>query len=300
MRVASNIIKSAKAHYSKKPVFITPPSFKNLIDDEVEEEIYSGPSIEEIEKEITDKKNSAGEELRQLRKEAEEEAKRIIELAEVGAFQRIKDGNEKYKAELENARRQSEDIIKDARSRAEEIIKEAEARKNDIQQAAHKEGFDKGFEEAYEKGHEELDRIKGRLEKILGETINKRNEIIESSEKQLINISIAVAKKVVKAITESDQAVILRNVTEALRKVKGRAQVTIRVNINDLELTTRHKDDFYRMLDNIENVNVLEDPNIEQGGCIIETDFGDIDARIATQMNEIETAIKNIQPIKGF
>ncbi|OHD64095.1 MAG: hypothetical protein A2096_03045 [Spirochaetes bacterium GWF1_41_5] len=298
--MASNIIKSAKAHYSKKPVFITPPSFKNLIDDEVEEEIYSGPSIEEIEKEITDKKNSAGEELRQLRKEAEEEAKRIIELAEVGAFQRIKDGNEKYKAELENARRQSEDIIKDARSRAEEIIKEAEARKNDIQQAAHKEGFDKGFEEAYEKGHEELDRIKGRLEKILGETINKRNEIIESSEKQLINISIAVAKKVVKAITESDQAVILRNVTEALRKVKGRAQVTIRVNINDLELTTRHKDDFYRMLDNIENVNVLEDPNIEQGGCIIETDFGDIDARIATQMNEIETAIKNIQPIKGF
>ena len=290
--MASNIIKSAKAHYSKKPVFITPPSFKNLIDDEVEEEIYSGPSIEEIEKEITDKKNSAGEELRQLRKEAEEEAKRIIELAEVGAFQRIKDGNEKYKAELENARRQSEDIIKDARSRAEEIIKEAEARKNDIQQAAHKEGFDKGFEEAYEKGHEELDRIKGRLEKILGETINKRNEIIESSEKQLINISIAVAKKVVKAITESDQAVILRNVTEALRKVKGRAQVTIRVNINDLELTTRHKDDFYRMLDNIENVNVLEDPNIEQGGCIIETDFGDIDARIATQMNEIETAIK--------
>ncbi len=58
------------------------------------------------------------------------------------------------------------------------------------------------------------------------------------------------------------------------------------------------KDDFYRMLDNIENVNVLEDPNIEKGGCIIETDFGDIDARISAQLDEIETAIKNIQPIK--
>ncbi|MBL8992773.1 MAG: flagellar assembly protein FliH, partial [Spirochaetia bacterium] len=50
----------------------------------------------------------------------------------------------------------------------------------------------------------------------------------------------------VKAITESDQAVILRNVSEALRKIKGRAQVTIRVNMSDMEITTRHKDDFYR------------------------------------------------------
>ena len=73
--------------------------------------------------------------------------------------------------------------------------------------------------------------------------------------------------------------------------------MTVRVNIADLEITSRHKDDFYRMLDNIENVSVLEDPNIEKGGCIIETDFGDVDARISSQLDEIETTIKNIQPI---
>ena len=54
------------------------------------------------------------------------------------------------------------------------------------------------------------------------------------------------------------------------------------------------------MLDKIEGVTVLEDPNVDVGGCMIETDFGDIDARINTQLNEIETAIKEVEPIKGF
>ena len=67
-----------------------------------------------------------------------------------------------------------------------------------------------------------------------------------------------------------------------------------------MEVSARHKDEFYQMLDKIEGVTVLEDPNVDIGGCMIETDFGDIDARINTQLNEIETAIKEVEPIKGF
>ncbi|MFC1503877.1 flagellar assembly protein FliH [Spirochaetota bacterium] len=294
------LIKADNTNVKKEKIFIEPPTFKQLEEIEAVEEVYDGPSIEEVEQEISEKKQRANEEALLMKREAEEEAKRIIDLAESGAFQRIKEGNQKHKEEIEKTRREAEEIVKKARDQAEHILKDVETKRAEINRQASEEGFQKGFDDSFEKGRDELERIKERLEKILGETINKRNEIIESSEKQLINIAIAMAKKVVKAITESDQAVILRNVTEALRKVKGRARVTIRVNINDLELTTRHKDDFYRMLDNIENVNVLEDPNIEQGGCIIETDFGDIDARVSTQLNEIETAIREIMPIKGF
>ena len=49
---------------------------------------------------------------------------------------------------------------------------------------------------------------------------------------------------------------------------------------------------------NIKNISVVEDSSVEKGGCIVETDFGAIDARISSQLNELETQILNISPIK--
>ena len=49
---------------------------------------------------------------------------------------------------------------------------------------------------------------------------------------------------------------------------------------------------------NIKNIFVVEDSSVEKGGCIVETDFGAIDARIASQLGELETQILNIAPIK--
>jgi flagellar assembly protein FliH len=301
--MATRILHQPDNTRNVKSFRIPPPAFKSIEELRVKEEIASdgptGPTLEEIQDEIGRRRRDFEEEARATKKNLEAESKRILERAEAGAFQRIKSANDEHRQIVEGASREAEEILQKARREGEVIIKQAEERRSLLDKEAYDEGFKKGLEKAFDEGKVELGRMLSRLEKILAETINKRNEIIESSEKQLVNIAIIIARKVVKAITESDQAVILRNVSEALRKIKGRAQVTIRVNISDMELTTRHKDDFYRMLDNIENVNVLEDPNVEKGGCIIETDFGDVDARISAQLDEIETAIKNIQPIKG-
>ncbi|HMB02029.1 MAG TPA: flagellar assembly protein FliH [Spirochaetota bacterium] len=301
--MANKLFKGVPVGKKPKNFVIKPPEFVSKEEIKAQEEAdeeYKGPTLEEIQAEIKSRQEAAEQKLRETRRKAEEEANKILEQAETGAFQRIKSANDEYKKIIDSANRESEEITHKAHAEADKIVKEADEKKNTIDKQAYEAGYKEGMEKAYTDGKDQLNGMISRLEKILGETINKRNEIIESSEKQLTNIAIVITRKVVKAITESDQAVILRNVSEALRKIKGRAQVTIRVNISDLELTTRHKDDFYRMLDNIENVNVLEDPNIERGGCIIETDFGDVDARISAQLDEIETAIKNIQPIKDL
>ncbi|MBN8217159.1 MAG: flagellar assembly protein FliH [Spirochaetes bacterium] len=302
--MANRILRMPTGRPAPKAFKVPAPPFKSLeelrVSQEVVGETVHGPSLAEVQEEISKQRHEFEEDQRSLIRNTESEARRIIERAEAGAFQRIKTANEEHRQILEQAKREAEELVQKAKREAEGVVRAAEERKAVLDKEAYDAGFAQGLEKAFDEGKVELGRMLQRLEKILAETINKRNDIIESSEKQLVNIAILIARKVVKAITESDQAVILRNVSEALRKIKGRAQVTIRVNISDMELTTRHKDDFYRMLNNIENVNVLEDPNVEKGGCIIETDFGDVDARISAQLDEIETAIKNIQPIKGM
>jgi len=47
-------------------------------------------------------------------------------------------------------------------------------------------------------------------------------------------------------------------------------------------------------VEGMENIRILEDPNVDKGGCIVTSEFGSVDARISTQLAEIEDQIKKI------
>lgn len=53
------------------------------------------------------------------------------------------------------------------------------------------------------------------------------------------------------------------------------------------------------LMESLRKVNIYKDSRIDRGGCTIETDVGSIDARISTQLKEIEEAIRNAQPRAG-
>lgn len=107
-----------------------------------------------------------------------------------------------------------------------------------------------------------------------------------------------MARKVVKIISENQKTVIMNNVLQALKKVKGRGDVTIRVNLEDVKLTTEHTQDFIDRVEAVKSITVVEDTTVEKGGCIVETDFGAIDARISSQLTELEQKILEISPVK--
>ena len=283
-------------------VAIDVPHHKTVeeINYEESKEEYKGPTIEEVETEIAAIRSNWEDELREMRKKSSDESSIIIENAKTQAFEIFKSKQNEAHIILESAKMESAKITDDANKAKESVQGESQT----ILEESEKKGFTKGYEEGFAKGFEDTNKdftkLLDKLKKILAETMNRRNEIIDSSEGQLIDVAILIAKRVVKMLTERDKGIVVRNIQEALRRVKGRTKITIRVNIDDLEISARHKDEFYQMLDKIEGVSVLEDPNVDVGGCLIETDFGDIDARINTQLNEIETAIKEVQPIKGF
>ena len=83
-----------------------------------------------------------------------------------------------------------------------------------------------------------------------------------------------------------------------MQKLKQKCDVTIRVNIADLKMATEHAKELTRRMEKVGYVTVMEDSSVDPGGCIIETDFGEIDARISSQLREIEDKIMEMAPIK--
>jgi len=161
------------------------------------------------------------------------------------------------------------------------------------------QGRIEGKNDGFQDGKAEVDRLIERTQTVLERAQEKRGQILSETEKEIIDLVLLISRKVIKVISENQRDVIISNVTEALRKVKAKGNVLIRVNLLDLKLATEHKQDFIKLMENAQDVNIVEDSSVDQGGCIIETDFGEIDARIASQLMELENKILEISPIKS-
>ncbi len=267
---------------------------------EVEEEPqYTGPTAEDLRREAEEFKQQWEIEKQKLLATTETEAEKIIKGAEEAAFAEVKRKTDEAAIIKQKAQTEAEQIIKDAEKKAFDMLQDAEAKRNEQMNQAYNEGYEKGTQEGFNDGNKEAQRLVDRLHVIIDKTMDRRQEILDETEQQIVDLVLLMTRKVVKVISENQRTVVMSNIVQALRKVKGRGDVTIRVNLADLELTTEHTNDFIQSVENIKNISVVEDSSVDRGGCIVETDFGAIDARISSQLTELEQRILEISPIKA-
>ena len=260
-------------------------------------EQYQGPSIDEIEQELERYRQETEEQVRQMLSEAQAKADKVVEEGKTRAFQLIQDSKEKVKIEEDTGKAKADQILDRAKLEVERMIKEAEMKVAEIEHEAYQRGYDAGREVGFKKGQAEVRRLIDRLGTIVGKAIDIREDIIQASEKQMVEMILIIARKVIKDEIVERKEIVLNNIREALKRIKDRDRVDIRVNFSDLEITTAHKDELIKLMESLRKVNIYEDSRIDRGGVIIETDVGAIDARISAQLKEIEEAIRNAEPI---
>ena len=269
--------------------------------EEVAEEVvpeYTGPTADDLRREAEAFKVQWENEKQQMLLDAQAKADEILKKAEDAAFAEVKRQTNQAQIVKNEAEQNAAEIIKNAQEEASKIVEEAKIEQENLKKNSYSEGYTKGEEEGYNEGKAEVERLIERTHKILEGIMARREEILSETEQQIVELVILMTRKVVKIISENQKSVLMANVLQALKKVKGRGDVTIRVNLEDVKLTSEHTADFIKQVENIQGITVLEDSTVDKGGCVVETDFGAIDARIQNQLSELETAILEISPVK--
>lgn len=265
---------------------------------EVVEEVYEGPTVDDLKKEAEEFKAQWEQEKQQMQNEAQLQADAIIKKAEDAAFEEVQRQTNSAAEIKTQAEDQANEILSKARAEAEQIIADAEARKAQLESEAHQNGYEAGYKQGYDDGVAEVNRLIERMHKMVESVMQRREEILSETESQIVELVILMARKVIKILSESQKQVVMANTLAALKKVKARGKVTLRVNLEEVKLTTSHIQEFIQHVENIEAIKVLEDSSVEKGGCIVETDFGAIDARISSQLTELENKILEVSPLK--
>lgn len=280
------------------------PLYKNyspvVEEPEVEEEIYSGPTADDLRREAEAFKASWETEKNQMIAQAHAQADEILKNAENAAFAEVKRQTDSAAIIKAEAEKEAEKIIQDAKNQVDSVLHDVQIQKENIESEAYQKGFEKGTAEGFEKGNAEVNRLIDRMHKVLESVMQRREEILQETESQIVELVILMARKVIKILSENQKNIVMANTLAALKKVKTRGKVILRVNIEDLKLTSAHVKEFIEHVENIEGITILEDSSVEKGGVIVETDFGAIDARISSQLTELENKILEISPLKSI
>jgi len=299
--LSKRVYKRYEFNPSEIKVVIDTPQFKlkkEIEAEAIETKLFDGKTASQLKQEADEFAANFEVEKARMISEAEARSSEIIEKAKEEAFELIEKKNVDAQKIRLKAEEEAGEILDKAKVEADKIKAEADTVAKKIVDEAYKKGLERGFKDGFEKESQEVSRLVGRVQMILNSAIEKRNEIFVETEQQVIDLVLLIAKKVIKVISENQKNVVINNVIQALRKLKSRGEVIIRVNTEDIELTSQHKKDFVDMVEGVKSIKILEDSNVDRGGCIIETDFGSIDARISSQLHEIQEAILELTPIQ--
>ena len=173
-----------------------------------------------------------------------------------------------------------------AKTEAERIISQAMSEAESVREEAREAGKEEGRAEV-------ASRIEEAME-TLNQAVKERKEIIKDSEQEILRLALKVAEQIIRSEVSLHRDVCLNIVAEAISRVSDREQIIVRANREDAEYLKRYKDRLAGMLDGVKSFSILEDSNVEPGGCVIETNLGFIDSKISTKLKSIEESLKKL------
>jgi len=169
-----------------------------------------------------------------------------------------------------------------------EVSGETECDVESIGEQAFTKGFEKGEKEGLESARQRVGSLLSSLKEALSELNMTKRELLLSSEREAVELSLAVARKIVCQEISTNRNIILNVVKAALKKVVGNENVRVRMSPTDLQSMNELKSQSPELREEFAKVTLEGDESITQGGCVVDTNLGDIDARIEKQLQTVE------------
>ena len=156
--------------------------------------------------------------------------------------------------------------------------------------ALEREAFAKGYAQGERAGAEaagtRTDAMLRRLAQTLEELAALRAEMIRRTERQMVQLVIAIAERVVLREITLDRGLLVGMARAALDRLGEHASATIRLHPDDCQAISANASTIAST-----QVQIVADPVVSRGGCLVQSDFGFMDVSPDAQFRELARAL---------
>lgn len=167
------------------------------------------------------------------------------------------------------------------------LISRAREEADAIRESAVKEGYQAGMEQA----SEELQQIR----ETFAAFMNAKQEVYEQIAPDILEISVDIAQKIIKKEVSEDPQVLVNNIVDVLKSLsKEENKIALRVNPVQVDVVKQQVPEILTIAGLDARVSVLADEEVSEGGCLVTTSNGVVDATVETQLSVICEALKGV------
>lgn len=175
----------------------------------------------------------------------------------------------------------------EAKTVGKEIIAKAQAQADEIKAEAHR-----FKEEVFAKARDEAKAdVQARAAEELARAKMQAGQIIADAEKDVLELALKVAAKIISRDLEREPEVLLEivaNCTEAARSAKA---MILKVHPDDGKVLREKRPRLIELIGRAVDISIRDDAEVERGGCVIQTEYGTIDGQIRTQFEMLRNVL---------
>lgn len=227
----------------------------------------------------------------------------VVDFCEKDELKELEEESQKIVAETEQLVMQ---LLDKAKSEAREIVgnaqEEADVLRNQVFEEARslrEQARDEGYQEGIKTAHEEMERDRhAAIEEgkaLLEEAHLTRMKVLQSAEKQIVDLAVSIARKIVIRELSTSPDLILEVVRLAIAKLDDPDKIRIQLNPEDIDMVLTALDiDKLNETGTDTTVNLKADRRIKRGGCVVDSSRGTVDAQVENRIKAVEEAVLEV------
>lgn len=167
------------------------------------------------------------------------------------------------------------------------LISRAREEADSIREAAAKEGYQEGLSAA----EADIQALRDSMDVFF----SAKQEIYDEIAPDVLEISLDIAKKIIKKEVSENPEILLDNIKSILKGLsKEETKIMLTVNPSHVAMLKQEMPEAVQTAGLEAKVLIVPDENTMEGGCLLTTSNGVIDATLETQLEIISEALKEV------
>jgi len=182
---------------------------------------------------------------------------------------------------------QAADMLREAREEARNIGRQAEEEADALREQVRREAYKEGLEKAAREVEALMARAQAEIDRTLEEARRQHSAMMDNLEPRIFKLALEVAEKILGYELDHNDNAFLSMLKQALGSVKSDDHVKLRVNPSEYVRFFKSREVTLHTQNGSLKAEVINDPTVGFGGCLIETESGAIDAGVDAQLDQI-------------
>jgi flagellar assembly protein FliH len=176
-------------------------------------------------------------------------------------------------------------------------------RLKEVEERGYKEGFElgliEGTEKAFVEAKAELLQKLAMFEAVLKRIEELKKQLLIDNEAALIQLVFHTAKKMALRDLKDNREAVLEILRDVVSELQEDERVNVKLSGEDLYFIETLQEKGKQQIESLKRVKFVADDKLTSGGCVIETEYGNVDASVEERVERTWQTLLARVPQKG-